>query len=377
MPADVAASLKNWSTVESSNAPTGANAVGPNLDDNLRTIQAVVRSAVASQTTLASAATTDIGAVDAGTITITGTTTITGFGTVSAGIRKRLIFNDALLLTHNATSLILPNNGNNITTIANDAAEFESLGSGNWRCVSYTRSNGLNVSNANGIGDGTVGAPGLSFATDTDTGIYRVGANSMGFSAGGVNRMTISDTTVTVTSGGAITLQPLSATAGTGIDVTVAGRDSTTTSLAGDVVIKPGKPSSGTNWGNVDFYAQQNAVGGKAFFRVDGGESHLLLVDPSGIGVAPTISSGGGTGPTIAGCDNAFKITLGTSPGTTAVVVNFGNAFANAPIVQAQYQSSNIGLAALATTSSVTITPASTMASGGVIDVLVFGRVTA
>lgn len=35
------------------------------------------------------------------------------------------------------------------------------------------------------IADGTVAAPGLAFAFDTDTGIYRIGANALGVSAGG------------------------------------------------------------------------------------------------------------------------------------------------------------------------------------------------
>jgi hypothetical protein len=69
---------------------------------------------------------------------ITGTTTITGLGTVSAGIWKVLKFEGALTLTHNATSLILPG-GASITTADGDIGIFISEGSGNWRCVSYTR----------------------------------------------------------------------------------------------------------------------------------------------------------------------------------------------------------------------------------------------
>ena len=37
--------------------------------------------------------------------------------------------------------------------------------------------------------DGTAAAPGISFASDTDTGIYRVGANSIGISTGGTGRL--------------------------------------------------------------------------------------------------------------------------------------------------------------------------------------------
>lgn len=39
--------------------------------------------------------------------------------------------------------------------------------------------------------DGTVALPGLSFSADPDTGIYRIGANQLGISSNGVNRMQI------------------------------------------------------------------------------------------------------------------------------------------------------------------------------------------
>lgn len=98
----------------------------------------------AATLTLASAATTAIGGQNSNNLSITGTTTITSFGTVAAGVRRRLIFAGALILTHNATSLILPS-GANITTAAGDVAEMLSLGGGNWRCISYMRASGQSV----------------------------------------------------------------------------------------------------------------------------------------------------------------------------------------------------------------------------------------
>lgn len=90
-------------------------------------------------TSVASATTTDIGAIASQNVTVTGTTTITGFGTVAAGTFRRLRFSGILTLTHNATSLILPNSGSNITTAAGDTLEAVSLGSGNWVVTSYER----------------------------------------------------------------------------------------------------------------------------------------------------------------------------------------------------------------------------------------------
>lgn len=90
---------------------------------------------------IASATTTDIGAATGNYVNITGTTTITGLGTVQAGTRRICNFNSSLILTYNASSLILPSSAN-ITTAAGDIATFVSLGAGNWVCTEYTRRSG-------------------------------------------------------------------------------------------------------------------------------------------------------------------------------------------------------------------------------------------
>ena len=141
MAADISASIKDWSATAGSNSPTGGTLIGTNLDDNLRALQAAMRADSATRGTVASASTTDIGALDAGSLDVTGTTTITGLGTVSAGVRKLLTFAGVLTLTHNATSLKLPTSAN-IATAAGDTALFESLGSGNWNCLVYHRKTG-------------------------------------------------------------------------------------------------------------------------------------------------------------------------------------------------------------------------------------------
>ncbi|QCG97379.1 hypothetical protein E6C67_26770 [Azospirillum sp. TSA2s] len=92
--------------------------------------------------TVASAATADIGAAAGNAVRVTGTTTITALGTAQSGARRHVTFSGALTLTHNATSLILPGAAN-IVTAAGDTAEFESLGSGNWRCMEYNRASGV------------------------------------------------------------------------------------------------------------------------------------------------------------------------------------------------------------------------------------------
>ena len=90
-------------------------------------------------TAIASAATTTIGTRGLGDyIHITGTTTITSFGTAAAaGVRRTLIFDGALTLTHNATSLICPG-ATNIVTVAGTVIEVVAETTANWRVVSIT-----------------------------------------------------------------------------------------------------------------------------------------------------------------------------------------------------------------------------------------------
>lgn len=90
---------------------------------------------------IASASTVNLAVATGDYVVITGTTTINAFGTVADGLPRTLQFAGALTLTHNATSLILPTGGN-VTTEAGDVFTFRSLGSGNWRCVSYQLASG-------------------------------------------------------------------------------------------------------------------------------------------------------------------------------------------------------------------------------------------
>ncbi len=93
---------------------------------------------------IASATTTDIGAATGNFVDVTGSTTITALGTIAAGAFRTVRFTGALILTHHATSLILPT-GADITTAAGDVAMFQSLGSGNWVCLVFQRKDGTSI----------------------------------------------------------------------------------------------------------------------------------------------------------------------------------------------------------------------------------------
>ena len=104
---------------------------------------------------VASAATVDIGGQATPFLRITGTTGITSFGTTYKGPRY-LRFADALVLTHNAATLLLPT-GANVTTAAGDRALLVPIGNpaSGWMVAFYQRANGaslaVDVSVATGV----------------------------------------------------------------------------------------------------------------------------------------------------------------------------------------------------------------------------------
>lgn len=141
--ADVAASLADWNTTAFLNLPNDNTAVGTGLADNLQQIQASVRAGLAFKgLDIASGATVDLSTATGSRIDVThsaGTTAISSFGVLSAGIWKLVKFvvtGGALTVTHNATSLKLPN-GASINVVNGDVMFLSSLGSGNWECLFY------------------------------------------------------------------------------------------------------------------------------------------------------------------------------------------------------------------------------------------------
>lgn len=101
--------------------------------------QVLAYQSVGDETDVASAGTTDIGASATPLIRITGTTTITSFGAKYRGPRF-IRFADALTLTHNASSLILPG-GANIVTAAGDTCVAIPISAG-WVVYGYQRALG-------------------------------------------------------------------------------------------------------------------------------------------------------------------------------------------------------------------------------------------
>ena len=82
-----------------------------------------------------------------------------------------------------------------------------------------------------GSGDGTVALPALNFTSDTDTGIYRIGANNVGVAANGAKVVDIATTGVSVT-GALSTSTTLGVTGATTLSSTLGVTGATTLSAA-------------------------------------------------------------------------------------------------------------------------------------------------
>lgn len=116
-------------------------------DKTMDDIEAYLQGKAAAD--LASATTTDIGAVKGTYVKITGTTTITGLGSATGGTTRIVTFGGILTLTHNVTAIVLPTAAN-ITTAAGDRAIFVSESPGVWLCVSYQRYDGTALATSGG-----------------------------------------------------------------------------------------------------------------------------------------------------------------------------------------------------------------------------------
>lgn len=102
-----------------------------------------------SELTVASASTCDILGAASLKVLISGVVPITSFGTGANKLRF-VTFSGILILTHNATSLILPG-GANITTAAGDSCIVVSDGANNARVLAYERASGYPVISAPGF----------------------------------------------------------------------------------------------------------------------------------------------------------------------------------------------------------------------------------
>lgn len=101
----------------------------------------------------------------------------------------------------------------NVTVAANSAAanvvlgvnaagtayEYKTLTEGTGVTISYgVGTITIGQASVTSLADGSVGSPSLTFANSATTGLYRVGADSIGVSIAGVNKITVNSTATTV-----------------------------------------------------------------------------------------------------------------------------------------------------------------------------------
>lgn len=131
----IPSTIESLSTTAASNGPAGSEQ-RTLADDGLRQAYAFIRQMVTLGSNIASASSITPPSTGS-SFNITGTTTITGIASTNSwdGRVVTLIFAGALTLTH-SSNLALPGSAN-ITTAANDVAQFIQTASGAWRLMTY------------------------------------------------------------------------------------------------------------------------------------------------------------------------------------------------------------------------------------------------
>jgi hypothetical protein len=244
---------------------------------------------------------------------ITGTTTVTAISTEQAGTWIALEFDAALTLTYNGTSLILPGSAN-ITTAAGDTAVFVSEGSGNWRCVNYTRRNGGPVTGGSllsvtyhtsstthnfnsrtrfalvevqggGAGAGTVG--------NTSGAATSGGGGAGGYTRKFFSTAGISSGTVVVGAGGASATNGGDSSWSDGTNTLTGSGGTASTSVTGTTTFQfaPGGAGGGASGGDVNINGAYGLAGASAGPALEGAGNASVA---SGAGGNSQLGNGGG-----------------------------------------------------------------------------------
>jgi len=165
-------------------------------------------------------------------------------------------------------------------------------------------SGNMNIAGSFRTGDGSLSAPSHSFASDTDTGMYRITTNQLGMAAGGVlgfsmtstamstilpylfvGGMTAWNTTTPGTTKGFLHLGDASSTSNTGVGITWGARDSSagTTAQAGIYVITDG------TYGTKMYFATTNnyTTGAQMAMRIEHTGDVIFSRGSVGIGTSP------------------------------------------------------------------------------------------
>ena len=131
----IPSTMSDLSTTASSNSPAGSENVGPNMDNYIRAVQAIIKNDVSKGSDISSANALTV--PDNGHyFVVTGTTNITSIGNTYNGRTIILKFSGILTLTDSASLILF---GANITTAVGDVLVITNESSGVYRAISYSK----------------------------------------------------------------------------------------------------------------------------------------------------------------------------------------------------------------------------------------------
>lgn len=186
--------------------------------------------------------------------------------------------------------------------------------------------------------DGSQSAPSLSFASSTNSGISWDGASAIQFSRAGNLALVLQNNGQALFPAGAAN------------NPSVTDQNSS---------------SGGLFWPDTTTLGITAANSAVAYFK----SKHIVHK-----GTAPTITTGGGTSPSIVGRDEAFAVTIGTGGIATSFEVTFNVAFTtNAPVCVACSDTDIVALKVQPLTNKVTITATAPFTAGSIVNVICRG----
>lgn len=225
-------------------------------------------------------ATIALGSMTGNYAVITGTNTITSFDATAAGVLRVVEFSGAPPITHNATSMILPN-ATSIVAQAGQCALVVSENSGNWRWLTLTPSKQPTRQTL---------ITGTAATYTTPVGATRINVRAVGGGGGGFGSAGGGAGTASTFAGGAVAMS-----AGGGPTGTNGGLASTAAATAsgGDINLSGGAGQSGVTTLPAATYGQPGSGGNGAFGG--GGAGGASSAGPT-VGLAGSLNTGGGGG---------------------------------------------------------------------------------
>jgi len=222
--------------------------------------------------------------------------------------------------------------------------------------------------------DGTVAAPSISFASETNTGWYRAGSGNMAAAVAGVSQVSV------VTGGFAINPASGFVQLGTNTKINDGGASGKLSLTGTTPMLQFGGTTSGfLAWKSTSVSAMDlRTADDSTFGQMRANVTIPGTIASNGTGgfwisvTSPTISSGFGTSPSIASQNGSwtFRINVGTGGVATSGVVGLPTALTGWNAIVQDFTGGIATRVTASSTTTITITGASAWASGSVLIVI-------